>query len=1304
MAATITVTGTGFETNSVVLWNGSPRPTTFVSETTLQVALSATDLQQNAVGAITVNNPGPDGSTSSAAALNVTSQPIPSVTAVSITSTNYSGGCPQLLVTVTGANFNSDSSIQANGMPLAQNIRYAGDLSSISNVLPAGFVSKPGALIFTVTNPGLPAAISAPYSYAATNPPALAICALPSPATVFPATTFTIEVQPTEVNSTGNERVTVGTLPSGLTVSNASVALPSNGGLIHFQAAASLAYGNDTIALNASAGTATASTTLALTVSSGALPSFSLSPPMPNEVAVSIGSSGSTLISSNANSQSIAFDITPSVSGLPLGTTATINPTVISPGQSFTVTLNAASSAPVTQNDPVTVTATPSGAVAPATTSFLADVTQPPGSLPDSRTDFTSTSGTPYAAVYDPIHNLIFASNPSWNRVDVLSNKTHQVVKRIPLPSPPQGIDITQDGSTVWVGTQSQQVYAINTTQLSATRYLLPKYQSAPWSDYQLLALSDGTVMMTLGPGVDYGTGYYALWNPTTNSLTTAKINLDEGPTAAPIWRSGDGTKLYTISVNSENCGLLIYNVAPQTSTTTTFTEGCGFFTANQDGSRLVADNNNVVGLYDGSLNFLGNLPLTEANAPYYFSGNFIFSRDGSTLYEIANDRVATIDVGSLNISGIAPAIYSGGEFWGSSMQSIPFAVDSTGMMLGLQSSGIGFEDTTYFQNYATSTVSPPSAVTLSAYSGPLSGGTQISPYGSFGLTPDVFFNSTRGTAQVSADTLTVTSPPSSVPGPVNMKYIFPDGTQLFTPLVFSYSATPEYAIFSGASPAGGVPGKITGWGMPVDSSGGSVTVGGSPATITSQATQYLPFTGEPFPTTYLDFTVPSGSPGWADISVTTPAGTGTLSKSLFYAKSVTDYASADTLTSVLYDAPRNQVYLTASDHVDVFSLSSNQFATSLVPPASGRTKQFTGLALTPDGSELLVTDLQDGSLGVINPDSPSTAFVIPITPEYSPYNNCSDGPLYVAASADNKAFVVTGSLPAASCPAQGELYVANLQTKTAAQPNPSSNPCGFGLYPPPFYDATSAEASSNGNVVVIGGHSFSPSCLYSAQTGQFQKLSFGAISDQISGDGNVFASNNNIGASGGSDLFGDINGNQIASLAEPLPLYPSSTLISTANLPLYQPVLNASGSLQYMAYPNYFEIIDILHARLLMRFSLAETVQNTASPIAIDSGGRYVFLITTTGLTVVDLGEAPLAIGHLSATTASVGSQITIRGSGFDASVSATVGGHAANVTFTDQNTLTLTIPSVSSGPEDIVLSRTDGSTYTLENGVTVQ
>jgi IPT/TIG domain len=145
------------------------------------------------------------------------------------------------------------------------------------------------------------------------------------------------------------------------------------------------------------------------------------------------------------------------------------------------------------------------------------------------------------------------------------------------------------------------------------------------------------------------------------------------------------------------------------------------------------------------------------------------------------------------------------------------------------------------------------------------------------------------------------------------------------------------------------------------------------------------------------------------------------------------------------------------------------------------------------------------------------------------------------------------------------------------------------------------------------------------------------------------------------------------------------------------------TGSLYYIAYPNYFEVVDVLHARLLMRFSLTETVQATASPIAIDSGGRHVYLITDKGLTVVDLGQAPLAIGHLSQQTAGAGTQVAVRGSGFDASVTATVGGEPASVSITDENTLRLTVPAVASGPEDIVLVRGDGATYTYESGLTI-
>jgi hypothetical protein len=100
-----------------------------------------------------------------------------------------------------------------------------------------------------------------------------------------------------------------------------------------------------------------------------------------------------------------------------------------------------------------------------------------------------------------------------------------------------------------------------------------------------------------------------------------------------------------------------------------------------------------------------------------------------------------------------------------------------------------------------------------------------------------------------------------------------------------------------------------------------------------------------------------------------------------------------------------------------------------------------------------------------------------------------------------------------------------------------------------------------------------------------------------------------------------------------------------------------------------------VAHATLRMRFAVTETIQDTATPLAIDSGGRFVYLLTDKGLTVVDFGAAPLWIGHLSGHTAP-GSTVVLRGSGFDFSTTATVGGGGASVNFTDENTLTLTIP----------------------------
>ena len=114
---------------------------------------------------------------------------------------------------------------------------------------------------------------------------------------------------------------------------------------------------------------------------------------------------------------------------------------------------------------------------------------------------------------------------------------------------------------------------------------------------------------------------------------------------------------------------------------------------------------------------------------------------------------------------------------------------------------------------------------------------------------------------------------------------------------------------------------------------------------------------------------------------------------------------------------------------------------------------------------------------------------------------------------------------------------------------------------------------------------------------------------------------------------------------------------------PLLDPQFNASGSLYFLLHPNLVDVVDVQHGTLRMRFSLTETISNVAAPLAVDSGGQYVYLLTNKGLTIVNLGEALLSIGSLNPTRASPGTLVTVRGSGFNASITATVGGQAVRL-----------------------------------------
>src|SRR5882757_5114249 len=98
----LSVSGTGFVNGAVVNWNGSPRTTTFVSQTHLQAAVRAADIATARTASITVTNPAPGGGVSNAVFFPVSSP----TASLSFTLSSISFGVMPVAVTV--GDFNGD--------------------------------------------------------------------------------------------------------------------------------------------------------------------------------------------------------------------------------------------------------------------------------------------------------------------------------------------------------------------------------------------------------------------------------------------------------------------------------------------------------------------------------------------------------------------------------------------------------------------------------------------------------------------------------------------------------------------------------------------------------------------------------------------------------------------------------------------------------------------------------------------------------------------------------------------------------------------------------------------------------------------------------------------------------------------------------------------------------------------------------------------------------------------------------------------------------------------------------------------
>jgi subtilisin len=93
---TLTVNGSAFVAASVVQWNGSARPTTFVNASQLQATISTADLASSGTAQVSVFTPSPGGGTSSSLTFSIDLGPSLAVSATSVV------GGTSVTVTLTG--------------------------------------------------------------------------------------------------------------------------------------------------------------------------------------------------------------------------------------------------------------------------------------------------------------------------------------------------------------------------------------------------------------------------------------------------------------------------------------------------------------------------------------------------------------------------------------------------------------------------------------------------------------------------------------------------------------------------------------------------------------------------------------------------------------------------------------------------------------------------------------------------------------------------------------------------------------------------------------------------------------------------------------------------------------------------------------------------------------------------------------------------------------------------------------------------------------------------------------------------
>lgn len=739
------------------------------------------------------------------------------------------------------------------------------------------------------------------------------------------------------------------------------------------------------------------------------------------------------------------------ITGLPTGVSVSTSSLTLFQGSGQYVSFSAAANAPAMSG---TIMFTGSAGSLKHTSTLNVTVAAPLPATLSTRTKYVRTDAvveywqwvnSHWEVLHTPT-SRVFVTDPLSNRIFVFDSTSEKEIATIFVPGA-YSIDETADQSTLYVGTLIGDIYTIDPVAMAVTkRYAASEIGPNGYPAISALPLADGRMALLGEPnglegvelaGVD-GFSSIAIWNPADNSIS----QYGGFGSASPL--CGNRGSFFGFALTSDRQSILVggeeqgsgfceMNATTGSYITATPSGSPLHFVESPDGKYLAFPTSTQgAAIYDAhTLTLLNQFSVagdTAVNATFVFSGDSqtLFVQGTSSSEGFGDGVVYAYNIVTGQLIGWLPDLFvtsQGSGFALGRVGSPNYEVaDKTGLLIGPLEEGLGFLDTSAIRQGSVGTLfSTDGAGFLEPATGPTAGGTivqQARQIASVDVTAMYFGSQVATDFSLSTpsnlgSTFSATTPPGPA-GPVPVYKFMADGGMQLIPDGFSYGPTILEAIPNLATADGGGTGVLYGYGfgpvgttnvgstLPMDV---SVSVAGAPAKITGAFLNSTYSYDTAFLWQSLSYVIPPGNPGsGADVAIDTDSGIAIAKAAVTYLPATKQFPlPGSALAQGVYDPVRDLYYFTDASMIRVFSLSQQQWMAPINVPNARR---LWGVALSPDSSKLVATDMTGNVVFLIDPSNPSSqkAFPMPVAQGQT----TGPAPIGVAVANSGLAYIVT--------------------------------------------------------------------------------------------------------------------------------------------------------------------------------------------------------------------------------------------------------------------------------------------------------